>query len=176
MIVYTVKPLHIYKKMQEEGFYHGNEKYVCPHFKSPYAWMILQMKERIPNYDGRTFPVWVWNKRPDQNRPALLPKGQKGVILTLDIPDEDILWSCFHTWHAILNNSPITKTEEEWDHFETEGFPKDKMIATWTRIFDFDWLQSLDKDWIEFDPDWVQGVTPRIEMKHIMKAKRFIAK
>jgi len=94
LIVYTVKPLHIYRKMRDDGFYKGNEKYIWPEFKSSYAWMMGQMKERLPNYDGSTYPVWLWHKRPDQNRPGMLPKGQKGVIIALDIPGEDILWSC----------------------------------------------------------------------------------
>lgn len=176
LIVYTVQPLHIYKYMREKGFYHGNEKYVWTEFKYPYVWMMERMKERLPNYDGSTYPVWVWNKMPNRNRPGLLPSGIKGVILTLDIPNEDILWSCFNSWHSVLNNCPITETEEEWNQLAAEGFQKEKMVETWPKIFDFDWLKGLDKDWMEFDPDWVQGVTPRIEMKNIVKVNRFIAK
>ncbi|MES9681700.1 DUF3841 domain-containing protein [Gottfriedia acidiceleris] len=176
MKIYTVQPLHVYKQMRKDGFYHGHEKYVWPEFKSPYSWMMEQMKERLPNYDGSNYPVWVWNKKPNRNRRGLLPPGTKGVILTLVIPDKNILWSCFNSWHSVLSNCPITRTEEEWEQLESEGFPEEKIISTWTKIFDFDWLKSIDKDWMEFDPDWIQGVTPRIEMRNVVKVNRFIAK
>jgi len=175
LIVHTVKPLHIYKKMREDGFYSGNEKYVWPEFKSSYAWMMEQMKERLPHYDGLTYPVWLWHKRPDQNRPGMLLKGQKGVIITLDIPDEDILWSCFDSWHYVLNKWLLTQTEEEYTQLE-DCFSEEEMISSWSYIFDFDWLKSSEEDWLGFDPEWIQGVTPRIEMKNVMKVNRFIAK
>nr|WP_255295630.1 hypothetical protein [Bacillus cereus] len=50
------------------------------------------------------------------------------------------------------------------------------MISSWSNIFDFDWLKSSEEDWLRFDPDWIQGVTPRIEMKNVIKVNRFIAK
>lgn len=176
LIVHTVQPLHIYQQMRKDGFYFGNEKHVWPEFKSAYAWMMEQMKERIPNYDGSTYPVWLWNKMPDRNRPALLPPGQKGVILTLDIPEEDILWSCFDSWHYVLNKWILTQTEEEDNRLEEEGYSEEQMIATWSNIFDFDWLKSADQEWVGFNPDYLQGVTPRIEMKNVIKVTRFIAK
>ena len=102
------------------------------------------MKERLPNYDGSTYPVWLWHKRPDQNRPGMLPKGQKGVIIALDIPEEDILWSCFDSWHYVLNKWLLTQTEEEYNQLE-EVYSEEEMISSWSNIFDFDWLKTQKK-------------------------------
>ncbi|MEH6945319.1 DUF3841 domain-containing protein, partial [Bacillus sp. JJ722] len=106
MIVYTVQHHEAYKEMRENGYYQGSEKYADKFLKDNYKYMMEQMKERLPNYDGTTYPVWVWKRRVKRNEKSLLMKGTKGVILTLDIPDEDILWSDFEGWHFILNNSP----------------------------------------------------------------------
>ncbi|MFC0189421.1 DUF3841 domain-containing protein [Fictibacillus aquaticus] len=174
MIVQTVMPLELYKIMREQGYYEGNEKYIWDSFIGPYKWMMGEMKKRIPHYDGETYPVWVWQRTVNRNEECLLAPGRRGVILILDIPDEDILWSCFTKWHSILNDFPVTLSEEEWNLFIEKDF-KDKE-ETWSRIFDFELLKTIDPDWYKFEPEWIQGVTPRIEMKHVKKVKRFIAK
>jgi len=81
----------------------------------------------------------------------------------------------FDSWHYVLNKWLLTQTEEEYNQLE-EGYSEEEMISSWSNIFDFDWLKSSEEDWLRFDPDWIQGVTPRIEMKNVIKVNRFIAK
>lgn len=176
MIVRSVHPLSIYHKLREKGYYYGDEKHVWPEFKEPYQWMIGQMEERLPNYDGSTYPVWVWKRTVNRNEKALLPRGTKGVILTLEIPEEDILWSDFLSWHLILNKGPITENEEEYNQLEADE-DQQAREATWPRVFDFDFLRKADKNWSgTFDEEWIQGVTPLIRMDQVKKVTRFIAK
>ncbi|MEH6945411.1 DUF3841 domain-containing protein, partial [Bacillus sp. JJ722] len=156
--------------------YQGSEKFADKYLKDHYKWMMEQMKEKFPNYDGSTYPVWVWKRNVSRNEQCLFKKGTKGVMLTLDIQDEDILWSDFDSWHCILNNSPIVDNEEEWnDYLANED---DYLIEeTWQKIFDFDYLRNADKEWHgEFNEEWIQGVTPIIRMDQIKKVTRFIAK
>jgi hypothetical protein len=109
-----------------------------------------------------------------RNEPALLSSG-RGVILTLDIPEEDILWSSFDEWHSILYRSPIVYDEAEWFEFEKKDFPKDEVEATWERLFDYDWLASRPADWkVDEKHEWWQGVTPRIRMDQVKRVERFI--
>ncbi|EIT86683.1 hypothetical protein A374_03894 [Fictibacillus macauensis ZFHKF-1] len=174
MIVHTVQPLSIYWLMRDQGYYEGSSKYVCEDFKKPYDWMKAQMMDRIPDYQGSSYPVWVWKRTVNRNEECLLPTGQRGVILTLDIPDQQILWSCFESWHCILNDSPVTLNEAEWEKYDRENWAN--MQETWPRIFDFDLLKTIDPEWHNFDDNWVQGVTPKITMDQVKKVKRFIAK
>jgi len=175
MIVYSVQSLDAYYKMREQGYLSGEEKFVWDEFKDPYKWMMSQMEKRIPGYTSGTYPIWVWRRRVNRNEGALLPKGAKGVILTLDIPDEQILWSDFGTWDFVLSSYPVTESEEEFEEFlkDEESFPVEE---TWDRIFDFEFLRSMEESWGKLDEEWIQGVTPRITMDMMNKVNRFIAK
>lgn len=95
MIANTVQHLDAYYKMREQGYLVGDEGRVWKEFKGPYRWMMKQMENRIEGYNGVDYPIWVWKRRVNRNESSLLPKGTKGVILTLEIPDEQILWSDF---------------------------------------------------------------------------------
>lgn len=175
MIVYTVKTLTDYKLMREQGYFTGNMKYAM--FPEAYKWMMAQMEKRLPNYTGDEAPIWVWERRVNRNERALLQKGTKGVILKLDIPAENILWSSFDEWHSILTDLPITFDESEWEEFEKRGFPIQDVKETWEKLFDMDWLASRPPEWGgNLKNHWIQGVTPKITMEQIIKVERFIAK
>ncbi|MEK4130276.1 DUF3841 domain-containing protein [Solibacillus sp. FSL W8-0474] len=175
MIVYTVQKLSAYKLMREQGYLTGDIKYSI--FPEEYQWMMEQMEKRLPNYKSEVPPIWVWERRVNRNEKALFKKGTKGVILKLDIPQESILWSPFEEWHTILNESPITFDEMEWEEFEKSDFAIQDVKDTWERLFDMDWLASRPKEWAgDFNDEWMQGVTPKITMDQIVKVERFIAK
>lgn len=146
MIVYTVQTLDAYYKMREKGYLTGEEKYVWEDFKEPYKWMMSQMEKRLPDYKGDDYPIWVWKRTVNRNESALLPGGTKGVILTLEIPDNQILWSCFDSWHSVLMNCPVTGNEDEWEEYlkDEESFP---VKESWEKVFDLDWLRNRDEDW-----------------------------
>lgn len=168
MKVYTVQRLETYYRMREQGYLIGDEKFVWEDFKKPYQWMMKQMEKKIEGYNGKDYPIWVWKRKVNRNEHALLSKGIKGVILTLEIPEDKILWSDFDHWHFVLNNGPITESEDE------ESYPTED---SWEKIFDFNLLRSLDNDWNgKFNEDWIQGVTPKITMSMVKKVTRFIAK
>ncbi|MGE7920113.1 DUF3841 domain-containing protein [Viridibacillus sp. NPDC093762] len=179
MIVYTVHPESIYKMMREQGYYEGSRANFNfkNSFERQYDWMVAQMKKRLSHYEGDEYPVWVWKRRPGRNESALLPRGTRGVILKLEIPDEDILWSDFESWHLVLNEGPYTTSEKEWeDHLQNE-WSTERVEKSWEMIFDFDKLSNLDPRWNgTFDPEWIQGVTPRITMDQVKKVTRFVAK
>ncbi|QQZ08494.1 DUF3841 domain-containing protein [Heyndrickxia vini] len=174
MKVYTVQHLVAYRKMREQGFLVGDEKYVWEEFKEPYHWMMKQMEKRIEGYNAIDYPIWLWRTRVDRNSSGLFPRGTKGVILTLEIPDDQILWSDFNLWHCVLNNGSVTGSEEEENILEESG--KD-IQYTWERIFDFDWFRNADPKWVgKYDEFNLQGVTPKITLDMVKKVTRFIAK
>lgn len=168
--------IEAYKEMQEKGILEGKEEFAWDYFRNPYKWMMKQMSKRIQGYDGFTYPIWIWKRRPNRNEKALFNKGTRGVILKLEIPDDQILWSDFSLWHSVLNNSPVVDNEQQWKEYlkDKENYPVEE---TWEKIFDFEYLRNGDKDWFGvFNEEWIQGVTPRITMNHVKKVTRFIAK
>lgn len=174
MKVYTVQRLAAYHKLRERGFLVGDEKYVWEEFKEPYHWMMKQMVKRIEGYNGIDYPIWLWRTRVDRNSSGHFSKGTKGVILTLEIPDDQILWSDFFLWHGVLYNGSVSGSEEEENRLEESG---ENIEYTWERIFDFDWLRNADSKWVgEYDESNLQGVTPIITMDMVKKVTRFIAK
>ncbi|MFD3448956.1 DUF3841 domain-containing protein [Microbacteriaceae bacterium 4G12] len=172
MIVYTVQKEAAYKLMRKQGYLEGRAELAM--FPEAYRWMTGQMQKRLTNYQGECYPIWVWERRVNRNEPALLSSG-RGVILTLDIPEEDILWSSFDEWHSILSESPITYDEAEWLEFEKKDFPESEVQATWERLFDYDWLANRPVEWAgDYSKDWIQGVTTRIRMEQVIRVQRFI--
>lgn len=176
MIVYTVQRLEAYKQLREKGFLEGQEDFVWKEFLDPYNWMKQQMMKRMPGYMGENYPIWLWRRRVSRYEKALFPTGTRGVILTLEIPNDIILWSDFESWHFVLSNTPITDSEEEWEEYlrNEQTYP---VVETWEKIFDFEYLRHGDKEWHgEFDEEWIQGVTPRITTEQVKKVTRFMAK
>lgn len=88
MIVYSVQTLEAYYKMREQGYLVGIKEYIWPEFIKPYQWMMNQMEKHMEDYNGTDYPVWLWRTIPDRNHSGHFPKGTKGVILTLDIPED----------------------------------------------------------------------------------------
>lgn len=176
LIVYTVKPEFLYKKMRDQCYLEGDKKYAM--FPEAYEWMVDQMKKRLPCCkDMQNYPIWLWQRRPNRNETALATKGERWVILKLDIPEDEILWSSFDEWHMILNEGPITYDEKEYDAIEKRGDLKEEIMETWERLFDHEWLASRPVEWAgDYKTDWFQGVTPRIKMEHVKKVSRFIGR
>lgn len=173
LIVYTVQPEFLYKKMREQGFLEGNKDFIM--FPEAYDWMVNQLNKHLIHCEK--YPIWLWKRKPNRNEKDLTPRGQRWVILKLDIPEDKILWSSFDEWHVVLNNSPIVYDETEWEYFKKKGFPKDEVEKTWSRLFDPEWLKNRPSDWNgDYNEHWLQGVTPRITMDQIKKVYRFIGK
>lgn len=174
MLVYTVHPVHHYKRLLEQGYLEGVERHAM--FPESYRWMMGQMAERIPGYDGETYPMWVWKRPKGLGQAALGKRGSRCVMLTLDVPEEQILWSSFGDWHMVLNNGPVTFDEEEWESFgRYRDRDMERVRASWPRIFDEAWLRSRPDDWASQNYEW-QGVTPRITADMVRRVQRFIAK
>ncbi|MBL9046786.1 MAG: DUF3841 domain-containing protein [Tabrizicola sp.] len=107
-----------------------------------YSWMCRQMVLRLPPAPkGCVLPVWAWYQardaarpRPDLRTSGHLPRGTKAVLLTLALPEDQVLLSDFDLWHAILNNHAIPDAATE-RRDKAGGLDRE---ASWNRIFDLD--------------------------------------
>lgn len=137
--------------------------------------MVRVAKKRLPYYEGN-YPIWVWeaNNYPNRNAKAWGRENSKMVILTLDVPNEWVLWSDISYWCCAMTDSSMyfhqtnKPTLEDWFTFMDEEY---------RLIFDFDYLLS--------HPDWYkgkdaslekQGVIGKIPLSFVKKVRRFRAK
>ncbi|MCU7667645.1 DUF3841 domain-containing protein [Bacillus thuringiensis] len=170
-IYYTNQTIEAYNELEKNGYLMGVKKFIYTDFLPSYQWMIEQMDKRINN--NGSFPIWLWNKKPNLNEEGHFPKGTKSVCLTVEIPDDNILLSDFDTWHYILNNWFLPLSEEEDDLFGA-GKIEISREQSWERIFDFKLLRKSEI-WSEY-PLIIQGVTPIIRKEQIIDIEHFIAK
>src|SRR5579859_7667106 len=85
MIFRTIQRESAWLELQCRGVLSGREDLVDEWFLEPYRWMMGQMARRMPAYRG-SYPVWVWAQpRPDLRSNRLLPRGERGIRLTLSV-------------------------------------------------------------------------------------------
>jgi hypothetical protein len=73
-------------------------------YAQAYAWMLRQMRERLPTTGPAA--VWLWGRT---LRTALVSQccaSPGRVLLTCRIPRERVLLSHFADWHSVLNAAP----------------------------------------------------------------------
>lgn len=106
MIVYTVQTEAAWKQFKKLGYLEGSKENIDPDFIYSYDWMVRVAKKRLPHYEGN-YPIWVWeaNNYPNRNHKAWGRENSKMVILTLDVPNEWILWSDISYWCCAMGDS-----------------------------------------------------------------------
>lgn len=132
MRIYTHQGQEAYENFQKKGYFSGDLDYITQECDWPkaYYWMKTKMAERIPEFSG-DYPIWAWPKRAS-TKPVSKPRSEdeKYRIIAL-VPTSRILASDYTTWHCPLNNSPITRTERDFEEFSGD------VEKTWDRVFDF---------------------------------------
>lgn len=161
MILWTIQPADVHAALQERKTLHVDPALWSDTdsiWEDPYRWMMEQMARRVPGYQGR-HPWWAWHTyiidcaRPDLRSLRHWCRGPS-VMLTLDVPDQEVLLSNFDAWHAVLNGTPITDTEAAYDALvqaiwerRKKGLPMEEEIErhlrqSWEHIFDLDGLKE----------------------------------
>ena len=93
--------------------------------KLAYDWMRALMRRRICGYKGPSM-WWAWHtihgiqsSRPDlrSRRWHWDPPGSTWARIGIDVPEEEVLLSEFHLWHAPLNRTYCSYNEAEHDEW-----------------------------------------------------------
>jgi Domain of unknown function (DUF3841) len=144
--VWMIAEATLYDRLKAERVLYVDPTLTDEDFGDAYAWMRGQMALHIPGYGGH-WPWWAWVRppcgcvRPDLRKRQLYhngwPAGTACMRLELDVPDIELLLSDFDMWHAVLNNSPLVSSDEEWDTIEALPEPQQRSVkeATWPRLF-----------------------------------------
>lgn len=136
MKLYSIQPIDVWEALQQESVLIADPtlgEHVMmsdpkqDFFLKSYDWMRQQMKLRLDNYRGN-WPWWAWHTwmtlddgtaihKPDLRTIRWQHTPGQYVRLELNIPDEQVLLSCFDGWHGPLNNHYLA-----WDEADEESF------------------------------------------------------
>lgn len=124
-----------------------------PLFSVAYRWMSEQMERRIPSGkpERAQSPFWGWAQYGNSRKVYRMDQKQYSpeeyVLLTLDIPEDQLLLSDFDLWHYPLNGCACTDSRElrKCQGQDFLSLPEDlrnAIMKSWERIFD---LRTQDR-------------------------------
>lgn len=144
MKVWTMQPKSVLDEIEITGTYRCDRSLSFNLSKpdsldSKYQWLITRMEDRIGKRpEGVEYPIWAWHtwdgKRqcPNVESPAFLKRNEDKVLLTLEIPEKDVVLTDFEAWQIVLDGGYLTKEIDEEKLEELEAY-----------------IDSLDEDTLE---------------------------
>jgi hypothetical protein len=166
-----------------------------------YDWLARQMEQRIgPRPKPGAYPLWAWyqwngadKRKPDLRSTGHLPPGTQGIRIELEIADNNILLSDFDAWYFPYCQSYLSRSEQENEAFEAEmvssGFTElrdipfnnpmllNKMLSSWEKVFDLDYIGSADWDGAKTRAEKsIQGTFWQLSMDQVRKVTPFVSR
>ncbi len=120
--LYSVQPRFVFDRLRIEGVYQAeplknpesslNDR-DCSQWRMAYDWLVEQMVNRGMARPGpEVYPVWAWHQWAGPGRPCpdlrtsslkSWAERERHVLLTLNVPDHEVLVSDYDAWHWCLN-------------------------------------------------------------------------
>ena len=185
MIVYSIQTPDFVQEARNSGFFRPDKSKSIlleediPFFDVCYQWMMGQYLERVGPTDGY-YPLWVWEKRPDLRHTGHGPKGDHMVLLTLDIPDEKILFSYIHPYCDMLTDVSYTLfCEKEKPFSKKDAISLNQIYQKFDSMFSYEglcqWAQSHE---MELDDELLkrQGIAHGVPFSAVVDERSFIAR
>ena len=114
MILYTVQHVDVWKTLKSKGAYKADGRRIMgQYFRPAYSWITAEAKKRISNFNC-TVPIWFWVKKPDLRSYRFeyhidFPQKTPHVLLTVDVDENNMIFTNFDDWHIVLNSDGIPK-------------------------------------------------------------------
>lgn len=203
--LYTIQPLAAFEQIRACGVFRSEPDFVDEpkddldrFMLAAYEWIAGEMDRRcaVSRPPGVRFPVWAWHSWMDSRRrkPDMrfgdvrgLPGDGPNVMMTLEMPDSEVLLSDYEAWHFVLNRWYLGSEEQTEDFdarctaaglnaYENDVFPDTELererVASWSAIFDPQRAQAqLDPSNAGRDSS-VQATFWEIRTEHIVEAVR----
>ncbi len=187
MKLWTLQPLSIMEEIQQNGSYRCRKDLSFNLSKrdsldAQYHWLMERMEQRIGRApEGVAYPVWAWHtwegKRqcPEPDSAAFLRRTEDKVLLTLEIPEEDVVLTDFDSWQCVLNGSYLSN--------ETDPEKLDQLEEFIDSLDDDQLEQEIEKSWEHVfeilaspDPDsergrFVQATFWEIRKEYVINAE-----
>lgn len=160
MKLWTIQTKEFYDVLQKNGVvYCDRESCFCKEYREMYDWMANEMRKYIgnPSIPEVRYPIWAWYQYTSRKKPKppvspkmLASDQEEGVILEIEIPDDEVLLSDFGLWHVPLNGHPISDDKNLMYRFKAframqggscdfEDYPEElqhDIMLIWSAIFD----------------------------------------
>ncbi|MDO4633906.1 MAG: DUF3841 domain-containing protein [Eubacteriales bacterium] len=183
MKLWTLQPLSILDEIERTGSYRCNRELSYNLSKrdsldDKYQWLIKRMEQRIGKRpEGVEYPIWAWHtweeerRCPDIQSAAFLKRTEDKVLLTLEIPENEIVLTDFDAWQIILNGGYLaleTAQEkldelEEWiDSLEEEELDR-AIEESWENLFEIAGSDSEERG------RFVQATFWELKKEYILK-------
>lgn len=185
--LWTIQVPEVYQIIRNKGIYTVSSQYIDKDFKRAYDWLVQQMQQRIGcRPQGVIYPIWGWykrkgqNKKPDLRESGYAKKGQKCVLMELEVPLSEVVFTDFIAWHYVLNNSFLslqpneTLYDEEQKKLSTlDNTSYNKAIQnSWQGVFD---IEPFENEWMSKGA-YVQATFWVLRKEYIKSVKFFTAK
>lgn len=178
MRLWTIQHNLAYEKMMQCGRLTADNNFLfCENdFRFAYDWMSSQMQDRIGNApNGIDYPVWAWYQWDGQRKQLDMRKHRKWsakgtpvVLLTIDVPDNQVLLSDFDAWHFVMNNIYYPKSDADFDNIDCAT--EQQKVESWNRIFIPNTANSEKKL-----PSHIQATMWQIKNEWVSNAEHFIS-
>ncbi|WP_215192553.1 DUF3841 domain-containing protein [Exiguobacterium sp. s7] len=175
-IYYTYQHEDAWKIALERGYLQGDPRYAMfndegfEFFKPAYDWMVEQYEQRIGIPLNGNYPVWCRDEFPDLSSDGQIGQGNKGMVLTVELPDDQVLASEVSFWDFVPYHSTFSDTAEAFDH--REDIDPAYTRKSWEKIFDQKWCEAMAVNRSIEAPDY-QYVIHRIELHQVRAVMPF---
>lgn len=162
-------------------------------FVRSYDWLADRMEEKIgPRPSTDVYPIWAYYQwyGPDKKKPDLRYTGTRCfadhrtcALMTLEVPDDEVLLSEYDAWHFVLNGSYLgdeKRSDEIWDfkreskfrdYNEYPNWLKNEIEQSWLTVFDF----KKSRELLEFTEDQqvIQATFWELKPEYLREAVKF---
>ncbi len=156
MKLWTVQPKSALEQISQNKTYRCDEQLSYNlskknSLKKQYTWLIHKMEERIGKRpEGVEYPIWAWHTWefertcPNTESASFLKRNEDKVLLTLNVPDDQVVLTDFDAWQLVMSGSYLTNEidEEKLDELETKLSELDEnallkeIEKSWDLVFD----------------------------------------
>lgn len=181
----------VWDAIQKEGFHRVKDDFVDKDFAVKYKWLVAQMHKKVgPPPEGVTYPIWAYarrngvdGKRPDLRHNEYGKKGDKLVLLELDIPEERLCLSDLDAWNIVLLDGYCCyedDSEDKWNRRRKwlNSLPEVArslaIKSSWHEIFNIA-KEPFDNGFISYG-NWLQATFWEIRKEDVVSVKHFTAK
>ena len=163
-------------------------------FLRSYDWMMNQMDQKIGlRPSPETYPTWAYYQwyGPDKKKPDLRYSGHRCfaekrtcALMTIEIPDNEVLLSDYDTWHCVLNCWYLgeeKRSDELWDIkndlkvcSDFNDYPEWMQIElekSWHNIFDMESSRKYFE--IPVEQQIIQATFWEIKPEYLKEAVKF---
>jgi len=156
-------------------------------FRAAYNWLVGQMKTRVGERPkGVSYPIWAWYlldgkpAKADLRRTEFNNYRGEHYILTVEVPDKQVLLSDEKSWHFVLNGWFFSDAKNEIDDDKSEAWfnalplneQQKAKKKSWEKIFD---ITPLENDWCSRG-QYVQATFWELRKEQVIKARKFIGR